>query len=530
MEPTVSRRAFVKCALLGALAVSAAAVAGCSADSAPEKLADSSGESTSHNPSRTESCDIVVVGSGMAGICAGARAADLGAHVIVLEQNSSLGGTSTVAEGAAGVNSYIHVRDGIEINVNEAVNRVEEYCHWGANKDVLTRFVTESGATIDWLHDTCGVRFAAATSFPGSYPAWHLLCDEEGKQVTIGPGVIEPLAAFIGDHGGEVRPDNRATGLITEGDAVKGVYVSDGADEYAIEADAVILATGGYSDNQEMFESYSRIPFDRVYGWGIPGRNGDGITWAEQMGAMLHNAGTVMFAASRVSGATMLADKLNMLISFQCMLRVNDKGRRFFNESMYMDFTTISNAILAQVGTFALFDQAWLDSVADELLPVGWELYGFPENAPWPEARDVVDEAVAAGNLVKADTLEQLAERLGIDAAGLKETVERYNSFIESGVDEDFGAVTAMLPPMTQAPFYGGKITAGSYATCGGLYVDENLRVISKNGDPIPGLFALGGDASSIYGNDYDVGVLPGSQQGWCATGGRLAAEFILGA
>ncbi|WP_457820143.1 FAD-binding protein, partial [Staphylococcus aureus] len=92
----------------------------------------------------------------------------------------------------------------------------------------------------------------------------------------------EPLAAFIGDHGGEVRPDNRATGLITEGDAVKGVYVSDGADEYAIEADAVILATGGYSDNQEMFESYSRIPFDRVYGWGIPGRNGDGITWAEQ--------------------------------------------------------------------------------------------------------------------------------------------------------------------------------------------------------------------------------------------------------
>ena len=245
---------------------------------------------------------------------------------------------------------------------------------------------------------------------------------------------------------------------------------------------------------------------------------------------MLHNAGTLMFAASRVSGATMLADKLILLISFQCMLRVNDKGRRFFNESMCMDFTTISNAILAQVGTFALFDQAWLDSVADELLPVGWELYGFPENAPWPEARDVVDEAVAAGNLVKADTLEQLAEQLGIDAAGLKETVERYNSFIESGVDEDFGAVTAMLPPMTQAPFYGGKITAGSYATCGGLYVDENLRVISKNGDPIPGLFALGGDASSIYGNDYDVGVLPGSQQGWCATGGRLAAEFILGA
>ena len=173
MEPTVSRRAFVKCALLGALAVSAAAVAGCSADSAPEKLADSSGESTSHNPSRTESCDIVVVGSGMAGICAGARAADLGAHVIVLEQNSSLGGTSTVAEGVAGVNSYIHVRDGIEINVNEAVNRVEEYCHWGANKDVLTRFVTESGATIDWLHDTCGAvrggaefsRFVAGLAF-----------------------------------------------------------------------------------------------------------------------------------------------------------------------------------------------------------------------------------------------------------------------------------------------------------------------------------------------------------------------------
>ena len=217
-------------------------------------------------------------------------------------------------------------------------------------------------------------------------------------------------------------------------------------------------------------------------------------------------------------------------MSFQCMLRVNDHGRRFFNESQYMDFTGISNAILAQSSTFALFDQAWLDGVRTELVPMGWPLHGFPIDGPLPQAQDVMDAAVDAGNLVKANSIAELADALGIDAAGLQETVENYNAFIAQGVDEELGADTSMLPPMLEAPFYGGQIFAGSYATCGGLNVDENMRVISREGDFIPGLYALGGDASSIYGHDYDVGVLSGSQQGWCATGGRLAAEFILDA
>lgn len=164
----LKRRDFLKNTGIGAVGVACVGVLNEGAPNAANKGTAGNNKATvqtkvTHKAVRTETCDLVVVGSGTAGMCAAVRAAELGASVILLEKLSKFGGTSLVAEGIGGLNSYIHKKDGVKIDINEAVMRCEDYYHWGADARCLQRFLSESGKTIDWLHDNCGVTFLQAT-------------------------------------------------------------------------------------------------------------------------------------------------------------------------------------------------------------------------------------------------------------------------------------------------------------------------------------------------------------------------------
>lgn len=130
--------------------------------------------------------------------------------------------------------------------------------------------------------------------------------------------------------------------------------------------------------------------------------------------------------------------------------------------------------------------------------------------------------------IVKGDSIADVAKGLGLDPDVLESTVERYNGFCDSGIDEDYGKPKEQLLAVSKAPFYGAKITPTLFTTVGGLRVDERMRVMSTSGNPISGLYAAGGDAAGLYGANYDVNVCSGSQQGWAATSGVLAAEDAL--
>ena len=162
----LSRRSFIS-GFAAAGAVAAAGLAGCSPKSEETKSAPAAGsdaaEAVKHDPKGTESCDLVVVGSGTAGMCAAVRVAQLGANVILLEKNVLVGGSSGYAEGIGAVNSYMHKKAGLSFDDNEVFLRTQEYHHWSADSAVLRRYIENSGATIDWLHDDCGVEFYTAT-------------------------------------------------------------------------------------------------------------------------------------------------------------------------------------------------------------------------------------------------------------------------------------------------------------------------------------------------------------------------------
>lgn len=544
MGKSVSRRSFLSGAALVGAGTVAASMLGCSPASESKTTASSDASTAEggtgsipgstvveHNPVSTETCDIVVVGSGTAGMCAAVRAAELGASVICLEKNASVGGSSGAAEGVGGIGTYWQQENNIEIDENSVFLDTQEYHHWAANSDVLRRFVHESGATVDWLHESCGINFVTSTIVsPVSYRTWHLAglpgSDTPSRnQETI----LEPMQEYGASIGVDFKLSSPGTGLMMDGDAVKGVYYSDGTDEHAIEASkAVILATGGYSNNKDMFEFFSHVPFDRIHNWGVPGRDGDGIAWAIEAGADTHIPSTVMFSCTGIPDSPAFEDKANWVFSWQPNLRVNQDAVRFVSEFNAPDFARISNAVLSQKTCYSILDQAYIDMINDVALPIGLDSLGYITGKPLEGARDAVEEALSAGRVYKAETIEELAEQVGLDAAALKETLDAYNGYAADGVDPEFGAPKDVLIPLTTPPYYIAEIRPACFTSVGGLNVNTDLQVLTPEGTVIPNLYALGGDASSDTGRDYDVAIMPGSQQGWCATGGRLAAEHIM--
>lgn len=531
----LTRRSFLTGATLTGAAVAAASLIGCSPKTeagAPEADKSDSDSTTpaaaEHNPANTESCDLVVVGTGTAGLCAAAKAAQMGATVILLEKNAMLGGSSGFAEGLGALNSYVHKADGKSFDVDEAFLRIQDYHHWGPDSKVLRTFLDNSGRTIDWLHDECGINFYSATvTAPTSYPSWHLLADASGNLTRVKSGLIDPMGEYVATLGVDTRLESPATGLIVEDGAVRGVYYENNGTEYAIKAENVILATGGWADSEKCFNDFAHIEFGRVHNWGAAGRDGDGIAWAQELGAALHFPNNIMYGSTQIPDAADFEDPAGWIFTWCPGLRVNENAERFFNEMFMADFSVAGNAVINEKTVFTVLDQAYIDTCCNVALPQGLESVGYITGEPFKEGPEAIAAAVEAGRIWKADTIEELASMMGVDAAALQKTIDEYNGFAAEGTDPQFGCPAPGLVPVKTAPFYATINNPAMFATVGGLKSNEHMQVLKVDGIPIEGLYAIGGDNSTYCGPCYDVGVLSGSQQGWCATGAVLACEHI---
>ena len=535
MSTDISRRTFLGGAAMVSAGIFGASLVGCSpnAGADTEETTEETAAPVEHNPQNTETCDIVVVGSGTAGICCAVRAKQLGANVIMLEKTGMYGGSSNYAEGIGALNSYMHKEANQEFDLNEAFLRTQDYHHWGSDSKVLHHFLENSGATIDWLHDECGINFFKATvTAPTSYPSWHLVADEDGNVTRELEGFFQPMVAYAESIGLDMRMQSPATGLIVEDGTVKGVYYTD-ADgvENAIEAATVVLATGGWADSPELFEEFAHIDINRLTNWGAPGRDGDGIKWARELGAALHFPNNIMYGSSAIPEQTEFEDPAGWIFTWNPGLRVNAEGKRFFNEMLMADFSQAGNAIMNEDAVFTIIDQAYLDACTTQALPVGLDSLGpdYLTGEPFAIGIDAVAKGVEDGRIMKVDTIEELAGLIEVDAEVLNATIEEYNACAEAGEDPVFGCPAPGLVPVKTAPFYSVKNSPAMFATVGGLRSNENFQVLKEDGSVIPNLYALGGDNSTYSGAGYDVGIMAGSQQGWCATGGRLVAELLFG-
>lgn len=276
VSANISRRS-----LLGAAAAlglgSVAALAGCapstkelkdSAADGSDSVNDDSGLTAPTEWDAEETVDVLVAGSGTAGTCAAVRAAELGAKVLCLEKLNFLGGTSSGAEWMSGVNNSFQIAAGLECDPAEPFRDVMAYGSWGPISEVLWEFVNKSGDTIQWMQD-CGVQFTE-----GNYALLDIMPELkysvagqiDGGYARNGETILEPLRAFGKQFGNnlEFRTECPVTDLVVEDGKVRGAFARDKDGKVIrVNAQSVILATGGFCNNEEYYEKYMNRPLRR---------------------------------------------------------------------------------------------------------------------------------------------------------------------------------------------------------------------------------------------------------------------------
>jgi fumarate reductase flavoprotein subunit len=463
--------------------------------------------------------DIVVVGAGASGTAAALEAAEHGAKVLVLEKQAVPGGTGNMAEGLFAAESSLQQRQGIIVTRDMAFKTIMDYSHWLANPRIAMAFVNRSADTIDWLKGE-GVKFEyIGPGGPGGPLTWHVMVGQSRQMLST---LRERFAAL----GGEILLETPGQALIQEKGRVTGILAQNKAgDHLRIEAKAVIIATGGFANNKEMLKKYARYP--EVIPVGNVGKDGDGLRMAWAAGA----AQDTMITQSYRPGLAGFAPNSHLIAAaVQPYLWVDTKGIRYTDESTVVLWPYSTNKLEKIGGTaYSIYDEATRKFLEDEKgipIPMGeWLLTNTKLTK--------LDKELAAelaknnGNVVKADTLEGLAQALKMDPAALKATVAVNNQDADSHQDSVFGKNPIYQRAMRTPPFYATKLHPRDLGTLGGVMINEQMQAVTPARDPIPGLYVVGNDASGMYGDSYDL-LLGGGTLGFAVNSGRIAADHAV--
>ncbi|MDR1088312.1 MAG: FAD-binding protein, partial [Coriobacteriales bacterium] len=194
---------------------------------------------------------------------------------------------------------------------------------------------------------------------------------------------------------------------------------------------------------------------------------------------------------------------------------------RWCNEDLWVgDFAAAGIAQANQKRTYAILTNADIEHLESTGPYVRVFTWG-PPGVPLPDVRSEL-ERLSSVSVV--DSIEEAARAASLDPEALRETIQRYNSFCESGVDEDFGKDAQYLSRI-EAPYWVCETSLGYYTTVGGIKVSSETEVLNEAGEVIGGLYAGGCDAGGLYGDSYDVSLAPGSQASWAINSGRMAAK-----
>lgn len=576
MSTNFSRRDFLKGAAAAAVSTAFAGIATTGAvafaDEAPE--AEASGkwydEKYFAKPeaitdiAETIDTDVVVVGAGNGGLIAAASAADLGAKVILVEKN---GGVITWAGEMGAYNSKVmKEKYGIEYTdeeLNEIANELCRYASYECDQRLINLWLRNSGRTMDWFVDRMeekGLHMFLETDMKDcrymNKPQTHTVYEnfEELGPNMMGSQLANPKwVEVIEERGGEILWQHTACQLVQadDGRKVTGIIVkraSDGAFIQINTAKGVILSTGGYGGNPEMMDALRYRDKDVICNnLGCGFALGDGIKMAMWAGADIdrNHAGGVAFDRAAVdldhhTGAPYTSGLGDIWWpGSQPWLNLNTRGERFCNEDNTYDFHI--NSWLTQPGhfSFQVFDSNfWTDVVAFHTticsrvvaVPGARNSEVLPNVMPCKDGEQFynvyIKPALDSGKLMQADTLEELADKLGFEGQwkeNFLKSIERYNELCDKGVDEDFGKQKKDLTPVKVGPFYGIAVGSWLLATMNGVRVNTNLEAIDENGEALGGLYVVGNDMGGFFSNSYPQ-MFGGTAQGKTVCFARLAA------
>jgi fumarate reductase flavoprotein subunit len=443
------------------------------------------------DPVTAHDVDVLVVGSGVAGLSAALSAHESGAErVLVLEAERVVGGSTRLSTGIVmGAGSRAQRREGVDDTATAYYNDYMNANEWQLPGGVIRAMTAASGETVDWLEDH-GVVYHPGMIHGGSENTPRCVAVVGG-----GAGIITALHRSARDAGIDIALDQRVTRLLVHEGRVTGAAV----DSEEITAGAVVVATGGTGADRERLEQHFPDQMRTAGSWhwyiGSDGARGDHLAFADQVGADV----------TGVMGLRLLhPDFVRTLESYipGWQVLVNRDGRRFVDESApygILDRTTSAQGDRA----FFVFDQQAVD---EELTGRSVYRQTYPED---PDRRSpnwnptMITEQVGAGRIARGDTVEDVAAALGIDPDALADTVQQYNDGAERGVDR-YGKAPSFLRPLAHPPFYGAEVRLATLCWTGtGLSIDDRAQVLDRRGRVIPGLYAAGESSGGPMGEVY---------------------------
>ncbi|WP_106398846.1 FAD-dependent oxidoreductase [Actinocorallia populi] len=448
--------------------------------------------------------DVVVVGAGAGGLCTAIEAAAGGARVLLVDKRREIGGMLHIANGEfSGAGTRRQAAHGIDDTPEEHFAEVMRLSHGRADERLAWQSVRAQGETVDWLE---GHGFAFDPATPGLVHGHEVYSVPRTYWgVEHGRSVIAVLRRLLGEHVADgsvtVRFGVRVEGAVVEGGRVAGVSGTGPGGAVTAYGGAVVLATGGYDADRDLRNRFLPPGCENALIACLDHATGDGLRLAEGLGAGTGGDGhfiPVMGLIPDPGRPGFAVDYREAFVEVAPAYRtpheiwVNRDGARFVAE----DTTSPEHrerALLRQPGIE--MHVVWDRAVAEAAEPLIRNGAG-----DWTRER-MLEEHARGRWIAAADTLEELARKLGVDPGGLTETVRRYNEAVAGGHDPDHGR-TVLPSPISEAPYYGLTSIGASLLSRDGLRVNGDLAVLDREGVPIAGLYAVG----EVLGNNVFAG------------------------
>ena len=487
------------------------------------------------NKMKNYQADAVIVGAGPSGMSAALELGAAGCHVIILEKEGKAGGLREGGIGPFGVESFVQQSSCVNLTKEDAFNYFMDFTHWKTDARLVSEYINLSADTIEWLNDM-GVKFTGVSAYyVGGKPTQHNI-DMSGPKIT--QVMYEKSKEYPGL---DFKFNTAGKHLLKENGSVVGIEAETSKGEpFRVYAKAVIVCSGGFAGDPEMV---SRVGYtknkDLFYTFEMPDLTGDGIKMIWEAGGakapmmmdtyigLPHGYGGPMGTAPALAGLRQYSN-----------LMVNRKGQRFMREDLMKNPSFAGNAVHRQKDGCAimildggLYERYQKQEAAEaKHRPAAPPLK--PGEKPQPFERfhgtmeEIMKEAIASGNrdFYIADSIEELAQQADLPVDELKKTLEEYNGLCRNKEDSIFHKDPRYLQPITGPRYYAARFCCDTYGGLGGVKINSRTQVLNENEDPIPGLYAAGNDANTIYGDSYPF-YLCGNTSGFAFNSGRMAGR-----
>ncbi|MCR5081811.1 MAG: flavocytochrome c [Treponema sp.] len=440
------------------------------------------------------SCDIVVIGAGGAGLSASIKASQGGAKVILLEKQGTAGGNTISATGGLNAaETSVQKKLGIADSKDQFYKDTMKGGYNLNNPELVRNMVEEAPETVDWLISV-GVDLSDVGKMAGSTNS---RTHRPQGGAAVGAHMVPVLEKAAVNAGVDLRKNSKVVDIIKKDGKAAGVIVEKNGKKYMISAKAVIIATGGFGANPDMVVKYK----SDLKGFGTTnhkGATGDAFAWIEKFNAGLTQMDQIQTHPTVVPSNGMM---ITEAVRGNGAIMINREGKRFGSEMATRD--VMSAAVLSQTGgtAYLVFDTSVRKSLK------------------------AIEGYVKQGLLTEGETPEELAKKLGIPAEALAETIKRYNGFVASGNDGDFGRNGSEMPrALSEGPYFAVEVAPAIHHTMGGIVINKKAEVLDVNGRPVPGLYAAGEVTGGIHGGNR----LGGNAVADICVYGKIAADSAL--